>query len=250
MAAFSDTASDAPIRRQSLQIALMFAVPVVALVFYLFYLWFAVLDRYFIFLYFHDMGAGFDTTPFGAITASRYWMSGLVTAGAVLVPYVLSHFVLGRIMRTFRTPDWRHVWLRCAVPLAVTIPLMVMTVNDPVMPITTAAQITVVMLIGLALALMSGRLAAERPLDFIWLALDGIAPAFLLLILVSVEDLARWQARGEARYINMFIIVSIGGMFGLLVMTALRWWRRMKPPTSWAWLVSSLVIAYLLLPLI
>ncbi|MCL4251235.1 MAG: hypothetical protein KJ065_24005 [Anaerolineae bacterium] len=250
MTAFSNTAADSSTKRQSIQTALMFAVPVVALVLYLFYFWFAVLDRYFIFLYFHDMGAGFDTTPFGAITASRYWMSGLVAAGAVTVPYVLSHFVLGRIMRTFRAPDWRQVWLLCAVPLAMAIPALVMTVNDPVMPIANAMQITAVTLIGLALALMPGKIAAERPLDLIWLALDSIAPAFLLLILVSAEDLARWQSSGGARYINMFVIVTIGGVFGLLVMTALRWWRRTKPPSAWAWLAAGLILAYLLLPLI
>ena len=44
---------------------LLFAVPIVGLVLWLFCTWFGVLDRYQIFLYFHDMGPGFDTSPFG-----------------------------------------------------------------------------------------------------------------------------------------------------------------------------------------
>jgi len=250
MTAFSNTAADAANRRPSILTVLMFAVPVVALVLYLFYLWFGVFDRYFIFLYYHDMGQGFDTSPFGAVTTSRYWMSGLVAAGAVLVAYVGAHLVLGRVMPSFRAPDWRQVWLICAVPLAIAIPALVMTVNDPVMPVANAVQITVVALVGLALALMPGKLAAERPLDLIWLALDGVAPALLLLIWINVEDLLRWQAEGRTNYVMMFIVVTLAGAFGLLVMTALRWWRRVKMPSVGAWFAASLIIAYLPLPLI
>ncbi|MDT8307586.1 MAG: hypothetical protein RRC07_16760, partial [Anaerolineae bacterium] len=53
------------------QAELGFTAPIVALVVYLFYTWFAVRDRYEIFLTFHDMGTGFDTRPFGRVTASR-----------------------------------------------------------------------------------------------------------------------------------------------------------------------------------
>ena len=77
------------------QVELFFAVPIVAFVISLFYTWFAVLDRYFIFLYHHNMGPGFDTTPFGWVTASHYWMSGLVAGGAVMVPYMAINPVLG-----------------------------------------------------------------------------------------------------------------------------------------------------------
>ena len=45
----------------------MFALPVLALVIYLYYTWFAVSNRYTMFLYFHDVGARFDTTPFGCL---------------------------------------------------------------------------------------------------------------------------------------------------------------------------------------
>ena len=59
--------------------ALLCAVPVSLLVLSLFYYWFAVADRFFIFLYYHDMGSVVpDTSPFSPVTSSRYWMAGLV----------------------------------------------------------------------------------------------------------------------------------------------------------------------------
>jgi hypothetical protein len=94
-------AADRP-RFRTWRVELLFALPIVAWVTYLFYTWFAVRDRYFIFLYFHDMGAGFDTTPFGRVTASRYWMSGLVAAGAVWVAVALVAVGVTRLRRRLR----------------------------------------------------------------------------------------------------------------------------------------------------
>jgi protein-S-isoprenylcysteine O-methyltransferase Ste14 len=144
---------------------LHFAAPIVLFVTALFFAWFAVLDRYFIFLYYHEMGSDFDTTPFGWVTASRYWMSGLVAAGAVMLLYTAVVFGAGRVLKTYRAPVWPRLWIFCAVPLAMLIPAIVMTVNDPVMPPAIAVQITAVTLVGLALALMPGTVAARRPLE-------------------------------------------------------------------------------------
>jgi hypothetical protein len=87
-------------------IELSFAVPIVAGMGFLFYRWYAVRDRYFIFLYYHDMGAGFDTSPFGWVTAGRYRMSALVASGAVMVPYLALNLILGRAIKGYRAPVW------------------------------------------------------------------------------------------------------------------------------------------------
>lgn len=80
------------------RLALLYALPVTALVLSLFYTWFAIADRYFVFLYYHDMGPRYpDTSPFSAITSSRYWMTGLVASGIVMVFYVLVNGLLGRL---------------------------------------------------------------------------------------------------------------------------------------------------------
>ncbi|MCP4422626.1 MAG: hypothetical protein GY805_38945, partial [Chloroflexi bacterium] len=65
--------------------ALLHALPVSGLILILFYYWFAIADRYIIFLYNHDMGPVVpDTSPFSRVTASRYWMAALVASGGVM----------------------------------------------------------------------------------------------------------------------------------------------------------------------
>jgi hypothetical protein len=230
--------------------ALLFAIPMVAFIIFLFYTWFAVLDRYFIFLYFHDMGPGFDTTPFGWVTASRYWMSGLVAAGAVMVPYIAIHFVLGRVVKAFQAPEWWRVWILCALPLSMAIPAIVMTVNDPVLPLANAVQVTSVTLMGLALAVVLGQVAATRPLAYILLMLDGFALACLLIALPSLEDYPRWLARGSTTYIYMHLAMVAACVVLLMIMTGGYYaWRRAEVPDAVSWFIAGLDVSYLFLPL-
>ena len=72
---------------------LFHALLVSAAILAFFYYWFAVADRYHIFLYKH-----LDATPFDAITTSRYVMAGLVADGAVLVIYGLGCWFAGRLV--------------------------------------------------------------------------------------------------------------------------------------------------------
>lgn len=231
------------------QTELLFALPIVAFVFYLFYLWYAVLDRYFIFLYYHNMGPRFDTTPFGAVTSSRYWMSGLVDAGAVMVPYIALNFVLGRLVKSYRAPVWWRLWLLCAIPLLVAIPALVMTVNDPVLPLANAVQVTLAVLVGLALALLPGKIAAEKPRTLVWLMVDGLAPAILLLSLIRIDSIGDWLARGRVSFMYYSGALVAAGLALLAVNTVVCWWRRIQPPDTAAWLASGFSIAYLLMPL-
>jgi hypothetical protein len=228
---------------------LLFTVPIVALVVYLFYTWFAVLNRYLIFLYFHDMGPGFDTTPFGWVTVSRYWMSGLVAAGAVMVPYLGANLVLGRLVSAYRAPVWWRLWVLCAIPLSIVIPIMVMTVNDPVLPLPNALQVTVVLMAGLALAVALGQHAADHPLGFFLLMVDGMALACLLMALRAIEFFARWLARGNTGPIYRFLaVLTVGAGLLLLVTAVYCWLRRAEIPRA-AWLlVAGLNIQYLFLP--
>jgi protein-S-isoprenylcysteine O-methyltransferase Ste14 len=229
---------------------LLFAAPIVAFVMVLFYIWFAVLDRYFVFLYYHQMGSGFDTAPFGWVTAGRYWMSGLVASGAVMVLYAAVVFVLGRAIRTYRAPAWWRLWIVCAIPLSGAIPAIVMTVNDPVMPPANAVQITVATLAGLALAVMPGQVAARRPVACVLWTVDGFALASLLLSLILFERYPRWLARGSTGFIYLQLGLIVAGIALLLAMTVFyRWWRRTEIPSATACFIAGLDVAYLLLPL-
>jgi len=232
------------------KVELLFALPIVALVIFLFYTWFAVLDRYQIFLYFHKMGTGFDTSPFGWVTVSRYWMSGLVAGGAVMLPYIALNILLGPVVKRFRPPTWWRLWILCAIPLLVAIPAIVMTVNDPVLPLDNAMQVTVVALIGLALAVMLGRLAAERPVTYVLLLIDGLALACLLSSLPRVESYPRWLARGTTGVIYRHLAVVAVGIVLLIVMTAFHYWRRRtETPSAGALFIAGLDVTYLFLPL-
>lgn len=239
-----------PAGRGAWCVELLFALPIVALVAYLFYTWFAVLDRYFIFLYFHDMGAEFDTTPFGWVTVGRYWMSGLVAGGAVMVPYTAVNLILGRAFRRYRAPKWGRLWVLCVGPLLVAIPVIVMTVNDPVLPISMAARVTGVTLIGLALALALGEMAAMRPVACALVMVDGFALACLLVSLASLESYPRWAAQGKVGVIYRHLSVVAVGLVLLLIMSIIHYLRRRShPPSAGEWFVAGLDVCYLLLPL-
>jgi hypothetical protein len=216
----------------------------------LFYVWFAVLDRYLIFLYFHDMGPGFDTTPFGRVTVGRYWMSGLVASGAVMIPYTALNFTLGRVFKTFRAPVWWRVWILCAIALLVAIPIIVMTVNDPVLPVRHAARVTAVLLAGLALAVRLGQLAAVHPGRYALLMFDGGALACLLIALRAAEVYPDALARGNLGLISRFLAVLAVGIGLLVAMSAVyTCWRRSHVPDAESWLVAGMNVHYLFLPL-
>jgi hypothetical protein len=236
--------------RAGWRLELLLAAPIVAFVLYLFYVWFAIRDRYQIFLYFHNMGPGFDTTPFGRITASRYWMAGLVASGAVMVLYLAAAFVAGRVSKGFRAPAWWRLWLLCTLPLAIGIPAIVMTANDPVLPLAHAARVTCAALIGLALAVSLGSVAAGRPLTFLVLLVDGFALACLLIGLIQIENYSRWLARGGAGYIYLHLALLAAGIVLLLGMTAVyALWRRPAVPAVRTVTIAGFAVTYLLLPL-
>lgn len=80
----------------------------------LFYYWFGIADRYAVFLYGHTTTNIPPAQPFDATTSNRYWMAGLVAAGAVMVLYVTANGLHGRIcvrrQKPCTTATWWQVW--------------------------------------------------------------------------------------------------------------------------------------------
>ena len=218
-----------------------------ALILALFFYWFAIADRYVIFLYNHDMGR--DTSPFSRVTASRYWMAGLVADGAVLVLYTAVSWLLGRRIRPYRPPAWWRVWAWAAPLLLPGLLLITMTANEPVLPFAHAARVTLATLIGLALALLPGRLAAEQPAQIIWLALSGLGLMFISTAASNLENVPAWLAQGETRFVwALGLSFGVGLIWTLFVTTSYSW--RRGASLSWsALLVAGLCITYLMLPL-
>jgi hypothetical protein len=229
--------------------ALLHAVPIFLFVLGLFTYWFALADRYAIFLYGH-LGA----TPFDELTSSRYWMSGLVASGAVMVLYTLANWLLGRIAvlrrRGYRPPSWWRVWALSAPALAIGIPAITMTMNWPTLPASLAAACALAALAALALALFPGSWAARRPVELVWLAMDGMGLMPVLLLVHLVELPSRNPSVG----VSTAYLAAVGGLFAsavwLGIMTVLRAWRRRPSPGAGAILVLGLCLSYLLMPLL
>jgi hypothetical protein len=238
---------------QRLVLALLHSIPISLLILGLFTYWYAVADRYSVFLYEH-LGA----TAFDQVTSSRYWMAGLVASGAVMVLYVIWNWLISRAASLLRRdhaysrgelpPVWWHVWLLCVMPLAVGIPLITMACNSPVLPPSIATACVAATLAGVALALLPGSWAATRPTELAWIASDGIGLMPILLLLRAVELPSRGLTRASVAYLGA-IGGTLVGIVWLGIMTALRLrWHR-PTPGAHALFISGLCLSYLLMPL-
>ncbi|MGC9349785.1 MAG: hypothetical protein ACP5JG_16725 [Anaerolineae bacterium] len=212
--------------------------------------WFAVANRYVVFLYYHDMGPRVpDTRPFSPVTRSRYWMTGLVAGGGVMVLYVGINWLIGRMVRRYAPPAWWRVWAWSAPALALGIPAITMTINSPTLPPWLAAMTTLTTLLGLALALQPGHLAARRPLELTLLAIDGLSLALWLVTLPGLAYVPYWLEQGEPLWLAMLVAVPALGLVGLAAVTGLRCLLHRQLRSLGHLVLAGLCAAYLLLPL-
>ncbi len=226
------------------------AVPVTLGVMGLMLYWFAYANRAVVFLYDHNMGPLVaDTSAFSLVTRSRYWMTGLVASGMVLVVYTPIVWMLGRWRRGYVSPPWRRVWLWCAVLLTPGILLITMTANMPVLPAVDALLTTAVTLAGLAFALAAGELAATAPDRFGWLAVDGLGVAALVFsVTLGEQALALWQ-RGNGYGLAVTLAGVVAGVTILLAVTFLQHRWHVRPERCLSPLLAAGVCwAYLVLP--
>ena len=222
-----------------------------ALVLILFTYWFAVADRYRVFLYDHDMGPLYaDTSAFSGVTSSRYWMAGLVAAGFVLVLYTAAAWFFGRSSARYRSPAGWLVWMLCVPALLMGIPAITMSANQPTLPLALALQTALVALVGLAFALAPGPLAAREPGELAWLVLDGGAMALIMSSAIGLEEMSRWLEDGAGWRVAMLLAIMLIGVAGLVCVTALRVWRRTPVPRARTLFIAGCTVAYLLLPLL
>ncbi len=242
----------------------------------LFYYWFVVADRYVVFLYNHN---GAD--PFEPTTISRYWMTGLVASGLVMVLYVLLNGCAGRLGRENRQSRWSHrlfsrawpgpagsngeatgagqrvyqppsgwrIWLLCAPILALGISMIVRYLGQPALSPAQAAMCVAATLIGLALALVLGSFAADRPVEALWLLLygAGLTPALLGLRAIELSG----SDPANALWFGALATVSVllGGAW-LGIVTGMQVWLRQPTISAVRIWVAGLGVSYLLLPLL
>lgn len=238
----------------SWRFTLVHAATVSLIVLGLFYYWFAVADRYAVFLYGHTTTNISDAQPFDEITSSRYWMAGLVAAGVVLVLDLLTFWTWGLVAarrgRAATSPGWRRTWLTCALPIGLGVPAITLTVNAPTLPLDLALACAATGLAGLAIALMAGDWAARRSRELPWLMADGLGLVPALMLVRAVE----LPGRGLSITTTQVAVIVSGGLIAgaiwLIFLTVLRSWRRVADPGAAAILTAGLAWSYLALPLV
>jgi hypothetical protein len=231
--------------------ALLFGTGVALLILNLFGYWFTLADRYVIFLYYHDMGPLVpDTTPFSRVTASRYWMAGLVAAGAVMLLYIAANWLLGRLSKKFQASPWWRVWLVASLPLIIGIPSITTQVNEPVLPLWLSMQVVLATLAGLALALPPGEMAARNPSRLFWLAADGWGLALLLLTLPQLEDIKLGLSTERIWPLMLGLAVIMAGLVWLLMLSFLRAWLRLNEEDFRTLILAGFCVAYVFLPFV
>ena len=199
-------------------------------------------NRYVVFLYTH-MGAG----PFDPVTRGRYWMTGLVIAGYWMIVYTMYAFARGRLSRgAYTPPRWWAVWSWSAIPIAIGVPLITLTVNEPVMPADIALYVTLMTLAGLALGLLPAEMAAKQPGDLLWLALNSAGP---VAVLATFYFFFQELPGGLNRFRCLYAVGGwVGGLLWLLIMTAVRQWRGKGQPGFMPVMLAGLIAAYGLFP--
>ncbi len=230
------------------KLAFLHATPISLFIIGLFYYWFALANRYTIFLYYH-LGA----TPFDERTSSRYWMSGLVASGAVMVMYTMTNWFWGRIAglrnQSYAPPVWWRVWLLCAMPLTISIMAITMSLNQPTLPLSNALACVLATLLGLGLALLPGSLAAQHPLELGWLIViaSGLVPSLLLLRAIELPS----RGFPSKRTTDLIAIGStLAGAAWSTVAARLQVWRCKLHVDATKLLAASLCLSYLLMPLV
>ncbi len=222
----------------------------------LLYYWYAVADRYVVFLYGHvDSGRSSSSpaTPFDAVTSSRYWMSGFVAAGAVSMIFLTAVVVAAAMARrrglVWSPPARWRPWLWAALLVAPGVPLIVMTRNQPTLPPALALAVTAGTLLGLALALAPGPAAARGLGALAWWGLHGLvlAPAVLLWRVVELPERGI-VSTDVARIVVLGSVLAAG--LALLVLRAIRRRRRMPAPRATQVLAATLWWALLVVPLV
>ena len=177
--------------------------------------WFGFANRHLVFLYEHDMG-GPDTSPFSAVTSSRYWMTGFVAGGIMLLAALLLGWRRVRL-------DWRSSWLGLALPLLIAIPIITMTVNSPRLPPGLAAATATVAALAMGVALWPLTLVDWEREDRFLLFLDGLILGGFLFGLTILQ--ASFNRSGIGATILLGSLILIGAALAAVAPIALHWWR-------------------------
>lgn len=219
----------------------LYILPICLIILSLFYYWFVIAERSEVFLVYHNMGPRVpDTSPFSFVTASRYWMSGLVASGFVLLVYFPVNFILFRVFRKYSPPSWKKVLLFTS-PILVTGTLVItMTMNQPGLPFFHALKVTLATLAGLGIAMKTSELAGEKLIKLILYAADGFAIGLIMITtsgwLSNLDYLPGWRIT--------FILITYGVCFFILAISTIIFvWKKIESFPNLIF-ITAMTIAY------
>lgn len=219
------------------------SVLISAVILTLYSLWFIFLDRRFTFLYGH-----LHSTPFDFRTASRYWMTGLVASGAILVGYTTINLIIKRFRHGYRLPDWQSVWRYSCLILSLPLFIILTFVGKPSIPVLLSFWIIVVLFTGLRLALYVSDFIVSNFRQSVFAFFDGLTLVPILLFIPLGVEFGLRKSLSALLIITPVVIVGIA-LFGQWITTLL--YKRFKQlfSSSLNVFLSGLTTAYLLLPL-
>ncbi|MHB9032187.1 MAG: hypothetical protein ACYC6L_03960 [Anaerolineae bacterium] len=204
--------------------------------------WFVAADRRRVFLYDH-MGFG----PFDAVTLSRYWMSGLVAAGLLLVPYLLLALA-ARLRRAYWLPDPLAAAEDAAPLLVGGAFLFACALGEPHLPAWVGLALAAVNCAGVYLVFFISRCVQDNGWRVLLPALDGLALAPFLVLFHAFElpvkgiSVSVAQARGTA--LGSLLV----GVVGLLALGWIYRRRRWRAPKALEILLFACAWTYLVVP--
>jgi hypothetical protein len=215
-----------------------------------YYYWFAVADRNYLFLYKH-----YGWGPFHPMTTGRYWMTGLVLSSFITLLYtIINLFNCQNAMVddiNYSRSSWKHVWLLCMPVVIVVIPLIVMNVNSPVMPLSIAIACVIAASAGLAIGLHTAGIFLSDVKKFFVISIDGFALVPPLILMLSLELPAKGVLNMSYQTAIGIALVSIAVSFlGLFLISCIFKWRRITPGKGYEIFISGLFFSYLVLPMV
>ncbi len=224
------------------------AVSISVLITSVYYYWFAVADRNYLFLY-----GNFGWGPFHSMTAGRYWMTGLVLSAFITLLYTLFNLLLRLIFllqkKNYSLPSWKHVWLISQPAIAAGIPLIIMNVNYPVMPFSITLMCITAASAGLGLGLYTSEMFIRDAKKFFIVSLDSLAlvPPLILIPALGLP------AKGILTMTPAIALSSGSVIFSCLWLIVITFVYKRKGITTgrrYEILLSGCFYTYLVLPML
>jgi len=214
----------------------------------LFFYWFAIANRYVVFLYEH-LGAG----PFQEPNYSRHWMAGLVASGALLCVYALVGWCYRSLVAAFRKtdhmPSWQHVWMMNALPVAIGIWALTTQGKIPALPGSLSARCIIAAWTGMALALWLADLMVQRTSEALWVIVHGAGMVPILLLLRAVELPSYGLVSPSSAYLLGIAGLTVGVLW-MAGMARLRLVWRKPPLNPFSIFCAGLGLSYVVLPFV